>query len=223
MSDQVNGIPPQSEHSMHAAFSPQPHVPSPSPNSCGCELETQRILSNVTRSSGGDTAAGSQELSSISGTLKTAHALVQHWGNLNGCPNAGSHMDVRMLCSMTDAVGVALLGHEAAVQSIIASMGRRNYVNDDGTPGAEGGAVSMPRASIGELELESLERTITVQESLKHSILRLAAMLQDIEEEATWMTRGEVEPPFRDRNVKELTTRLFRLLGMTNRIVAAND
>lgn len=123
-----------------------------------------------------------------------------------------------MLSSMTDAIGVVLRDHEAAVESL-SSRSRRHNMNPP-TAQAEKEAVNavVHRALIGELELEPVERAIVVQESLKHSILRLATVLQDIEEEAALATVGEIESPLRDRGVNELSTRLFRLLGTVDQI-----
>ncbi|KAI1200916.1 hypothetical protein F5X97DRAFT_65368 [Nemania serpens] len=213
---------------MHAAL-PTAHGPGSSPTSCDCESETQRIIGNLTRQASHPLAlsplattereSSSSSCSPLSSTLKTAHALVHHWGNVNGCPNAGSHMDAPMLCSMTDAVGVVLRDHEVAVELL--SLWRRCYtMSSHAAASGEKEAVDavVHRVSIGELELEPLERAIVVQESVKQSIIRLATVLQDIEEEAALATVSQAESPLRDRGVNELSTRLFRLLGTIDQI-----
>ncbi|KAI3328831.1 hypothetical protein F4824DRAFT_482328 [Ustulina deusta] len=194
--------------------SPPPLLPA-----CICEAETQRIIGNFTQSSSHQPPATSST-ASLPETLKMAHALVKHWGDLNGCPNAGLHLDSRMLCSMTDAIEAVLPSYEVAVGSVSSSSSssrnRRHNSSDTTTRVGEDG---IPKALIGELELEPVERAIVAQAAVKHSILRLAAVLQDIEEEAALAARGgEVESPLRDRGVKELITRLFRLLGTVNQI-----
>ncbi|KAI1177515.1 hypothetical protein F4777DRAFT_576841 [Nemania sp. FL0916] len=232
---------------MHAAAFPMAHhVASTPPMACDCEAETRRIMSDLTQqhatsshapvaSPGGLTTASasasasasttrqsssavlSSPSSSLAGTLKTAHALVQHWGNVNGCPNAEAHMDAAMLSSMTDAIRIVLHDHEIVVESI-SSRGRRHHQgsSDSNTPTS---AAALPKALIGELELEPLEQAIVVQESVKHSIVRLAAVLQDIEEEVTLAASAQPELSLRDRSAKELITRLFRLLGTVNQII----
>jgi hypothetical protein len=128
-------------------------------------------------------------------------------------------MDAPMLRSVWDAVDVVLRDHEVVVESMSSRKRRHSTHNPSTGPGQKEDAVAvMPRALIGELELESLEQAIVVQESIKHSILRLAAVLQDIEEEAALATRGQVESPLRDRGVNELNTRLFRLLRTVDQI-----
>lgn len=124
-----------------------------------------------------------------------------------------------MLCSMTDAVGVVLRDHEVAVELL--SLWRRCYtMSSHAAASGEKEAVDavVHRVSIGELELEPLERAIVVQESVKQSIIRLATVLQDIEEEAALATVSQAESPLRDRGVNELSTRLFRLLGTIDQI-----
>ncbi|KAI1306835.1 hypothetical protein F5Y03DRAFT_128937 [Xylaria venustula] len=198
--------------------------PHSDPTPCDCEFATQRIIDGITQnSSGGSSSAPSPPTrhSSLSDVLKTAHALVQHWEDMNGCPNAAAHMDPLTLCSITDAISIILCHHEVAVRSI--SRGRRHDVSDDVSPGSQGFVTRVPVASIGELELEPLEQTIVGQEAVKHSILRLATVLQDIEEEAAWVTENQIESALRDRGVEELTTRLFRLLRTVKQMVTTGD
>ncbi|KAI0971346.1 hypothetical protein F4678DRAFT_81001 [Xylaria arbuscula] len=198
--------------------------PHSDPTPCDCAFETQRIIDGITQnseSSSPSAASPTTRHSSLSDVLKRAHALVQHWEDMNGCPNAAAHMDPLTLCSVTDAIGIVLCDHEVAVRSI--SQGRRHDANDNTSPGNQGFVTRVPVASIGELELEPLEQAIVGQEAVKHSILRLATVLQDIEEEAAWVTGNQVESPLRDRGVEELTTRLFRLLRTVKQLVTTGD
>ena len=77
------------------------------------------------------------------------------------------------------------------------------------------------RAPDLDLELDDEEEIIIVhREALRHSITRLGAILQDIEEELRQGGQNEVsevEHPLRDKEVKELMGRLFRLLGRVSR------
>ncbi|KAI4859905.1 hypothetical protein F4820DRAFT_133085 [Hypoxylon rubiginosum] len=145
----------------------------------------------------------------LANTLAVARNLVQHWGAVNGCPNAEAHMDARMLCRMVDAIGLVLRDHEKAID------------------GASAAPRASPRTFVGRVELDAGEAAIVAQEALKHSLVRLAAMLQDIEEESAWLGRRTDEEatkeknPLGDREVKGLITRLFRMLGNVNRLDTA--
>ncbi|KAI0404770.1 hypothetical protein F4802DRAFT_566271 [Xylaria palmicola] len=219
---------------MHPTFS-TPHGTDSPPMSCDCEAETRRIVGHVsqTSSSLATLALGRASPSALkptglqaspsplADTLKTAHVLVQHWGNVNGCPRAGSHMDASMLCTMTDAIGAVMRGHEEAVERSIPLQRRRRLITTTGPEHNDDAPVTvvMPAAAIGELELEPVEQVIVAQEALKHSILRLAAMLQDIQEE-TALIRSEqqVGSSLCGKGVNELSTRLFRLLGVVDKL-----
>ncbi|KAI0868733.1 hypothetical protein GGS24DRAFT_481433 [Hypoxylon argillaceum] len=188
-----------------AAHPPSPPEPSSSPLSMSASLPSSAPV----QESAAKPAAFEAFLAS---TLAMAHNLVQHWGTINGCSSAHSHITPRTLCSMTDAIGMILRDHELAVDAMY-QLSHRN-----GTAAASE-RLNTPRASIGKLELDPSEAAIVIQESLKHSIIRLAAMLQDIEEEAA--LRSQDQLPLRDKDVKGLITRLFRMLANVNRIATA--
>ncbi|KAI0438614.1 hypothetical protein F4803DRAFT_86216 [Xylaria telfairii] len=208
---------------MQATFSTPDGTDSP-PTSCDCEAETRRIVGQVgqissrlaTSAPGQASPSLPSSPSPLADTLKTAHVLVQHWGHVNGCPRAGSHMDAPMLCTMTDAIGAIMRGHEQVVEKSVSLQRRRRIPGrSDDAPVA----IVMPTAAIGELELEPAEQVIVVQEALKHSILRLAAVLQDIQEEAALIGREQqVGSPLCSKGVNELSTRLFRLLGAVDKL-----
>ncbi|KAI0516772.1 hypothetical protein F5B22DRAFT_180409 [Xylaria bambusicola] len=143
---------------------------------------------------------GAPMSSFLSATLTIAFDLVQHWGTLNGCPNNESHLKPHTLSSMVDAIGLVLRGHELAVVAASTSESQQSQ-----------------RATIGNLELESSESAIVVQECLKASIVRLAAMLQDIAEEA--QNQSPSLHPLKDSDIKSLMTRLFVTLASVDRMV----
>ncbi|KAI1289090.1 hypothetical protein F5Y03DRAFT_63891 [Xylaria venustula] len=193
--------------------------------SCDCEGEMLRLASlckhyaqmpappgdpqNSTRTSGEQRTDGNMAMtpgssSFLSTTLTIARDLVQHWGAVNGCPNVDSHISAHTLCTMTDALGLVLRGHELAIEAAKKSP----YHHPDS------------RATIGRLELEPQEATIVALESLKHSIVRLAAMSQDITEEAALMAQRnhQITHPLGGRDVKGLVTRLFVTLASVDRM-----
>ncbi|KAI0808762.1 hypothetical protein GGR55DRAFT_183907 [Xylaria sp. FL0064] len=219
---------------MQAPFS-TPHGTDSPPTSCDCDAETRRIIGHVSQISStlATSAPGQASPSTSKSTglqsplfplanrLETAHVLVQHWGNVNGCPRAGSHMGAPMLCTMIDAISAVMHGHEDVVDGLISWQRRRRVITTTG-PGRNDDApvtVVMPTVAIGELELEPVEQVIVVQEALKHSILRLAAMLQDIQEEAALIgSERQVGSPLCGKGLNELSTRLFRLLGVVDEL-----
>ncbi|KAI0100504.1 hypothetical protein GGR51DRAFT_532289 [Nemania sp. FL0031] len=184
------------------------HAPSP-PALSSSPLSMSTSSSAPAQDTAADQAKPAAFESFLSSTLTMAHNLVQHWGTINGCSSAQSHITPQTLCSMTDAIGMILRDHELAVDAMSQISHR------DGAAAASE-KLNIPRASIGSLELDPSEAAIVIQESLKHSIIRLAAMLQDIEEEATLL--GQDQSPLRDKDVKGLITRLFRVLANVNRI-----
>lgn len=107
-----------------------------------------------------------------------------------------------MLCYMTDAVSLVLRDHENALDTLTSRESKSN----------------APRIYVGRLELDAVEAAIVAQEALKHSLIRLALMPLEIEEEAALLVGAGAENPLGDRDVKALYTRLFRMLGIVNRL-----
>lgn len=86
----------------------------------------------------------------------------------------------------------------------------------------------IPRAYVGNLELDPDEAVLVAQEAFRHSIARLTIMLQDIEEEEAILRYqpegssqqqiaieepGDEEYIQRERNRRDLITRLLKLLS----------
>ncbi|KAI1130847.1 hypothetical protein F5Y10DRAFT_234914 [Nemania abortiva] len=184
------------------------HDPSPPASSSPLSMSTSSLAAPPQDPAAGRAKPAAFE-SFLSSTLSTAHNLVQHWGTINGCSSAQSHITPQTLCSMTDAIGMILRDHELAVDA----MSQTSHHNGSAATSEK---LNTPRVAIGSLELDASEAAIVIQESLKHSVIRLAAMLQDIEEEAALL--GQDQSPLRDKDVKGLITRLFRVLANLNRI-----
>ncbi|KAI0556193.1 hypothetical protein F4679DRAFT_23006 [Xylaria curta] len=192
----------------HYAQIPEPQsVSSPGLSSSmtagGGGQRTATIADNATAATPGSSAF-------LSATLTIACDLVQHWGAINGCPNVDSHISTHTLCTMTDAVGLVLRGHELAIEA--ANKSKSSSQNHESATRA---AATGYQATIGRLELEPSEAAIVAREALKHSIVRLAAMLQDIAEEAALMAQrnSQIAHPLKDRDVRGLTNRLFVTLA----------
>ncbi|KAI3321950.1 hypothetical protein HD806DRAFT_502392 [Xylariaceae sp. AK1471] len=195
---------------------------------CDCKSETLRILNLCQHFANGSpptvssspplltstssAPAQGTDVNNIDATLTIARELVQHWGTINGCSNAESHMTSQTLRSMTDAIGLVLPNYEIAIESIAQKSQSSSH-----TTAPEHN--TTPSVFIGTLELDPSEAAIVVRESLKQSIVRLAAMLQDIEEEAALLSLNQAEYPLPDKDVKGLITRLFRMLANVNRLV----
>ncbi|KAI0859280.1 hypothetical protein F4860DRAFT_268886 [Xylaria cubensis] len=198
------------------------YVPIPAPQSA----PSPSISSSMTAGGGGEgqrtaitadnnTATTPGSPAFLSATLTIACDLVQHWGAINGCPNVDSHISAHTLCTMTDAVGLVLRGHELAIEAANKSTSSSHHHHPQSHESAPRAARTGYQATIGRLELEPSEAAIVAREALKHSIVRLAAMLQDIAEEAALMAQrnSQIVHPLRDRDVRGLTTRLFVTLA----------
>jgi hypothetical protein len=124
--------------------------------------------------------------------LVLGEAIVNQWELLNGCAHSASHLGPPLLRFVCDAVGRMLTLYELAVS----------------TEDPLGG-----RASVGTLELDEADDVQAVaRAALSWSIVRLGAVLQDIEEES----QGYSAEQLREVNhpiVKDLTGRTLRLLG----------
>ncbi|KAI3337520.1 hypothetical protein HD806DRAFT_476913 [Xylariaceae sp. AK1471] len=173
----------------------------------------QRTATAITADNNTATTPGS--LAFLSATLTIACDLVQHWGAVNGCPNVDLHISAHTLCTMMDAVGLVLRGHELAIEAANKSKSSSYHHHPQNHESATRSAGTDYQATIGRLELEPSEAAIVAQEALKHSIVRLAAMLQDIAEEAALMAQRDSQTAqlLRDRDVRGLTTRLFVTLA----------
>ncbi|KAI0141653.1 hypothetical protein GGR57DRAFT_509124 [Xylariaceae sp. FL1272] len=147
---------------------------------CNCALENERIVGNISRCS--------------PSTLSSAPPPTQ--------ASASAEESTSLPGSLKDSANPrAALGKPERLSECIIAYQAVNSIR------AGGANVGLPKASIGGLELERQEQAIVVQESLKHFILRLAAMLQDIEEEVALLTMSQVDSELRDRGVRELITR----------------
>jgi hypothetical protein len=187
-------------------------VSTSTPPPCECWSETLRIVDlsqncAQTSTSVREASTASKPTSLLQNTLTMGRNLVQHWGALNGCANAESHLGTQTLRYMADAIGWVLRDHEVAIDDL--SRRPQPHRAAEGNP---------PRTFIGRLELDPAEAAVVVQEALKHSLIRLAAMLQDIEEETALMGRSEAADPLWERNIKNHITQLFRMLGSVNRL-----
>ncbi|CAJ2506372.1 Uu.00g005020.m01.CDS01 [Anthostomella pinea] len=191
----------------------------PPPPPCGCWPATLRIAnlcqSHAEAEASSMREAGAAHGSFLADALTMSRDLVQHWGTINGCASSESHMTPQALCSMADAIDQVLRGHATAIEDL-SRRHQHHHHHHEATRGPH-----AARTFVGRLELDADEGAIVAQEALKHSLIRLAAMLQDVEEESA-LLRSEAEPhPLRGRDIRDLTTRLFRLLGSVNRLETA--
>ncbi|KAK2764511.1 hypothetical protein FQN54_009206 [Arachnomyces sp. PD_36] len=216
---------------------------------CDCWIATTRIISQL-EAPFKHSLFSTQPLvrtMSLSDMLNLGQNLVQHWEIMNGCPNSEIHLSPPMLRLMTDAIRRVLALYEIAIEGEPhASETREPQSHHDtaNSPSATLPSVfnsnSIPignRAEssrslswsatptfVGSLKLEEEEEIAIVgQEALRHSIIRLGAMLQDIEEETRqnspdWLS--DAERPLLDKEVKGLIGRLFRLLGKVNALAS---
>ncbi|KAI2620264.1 hypothetical protein GGS26DRAFT_308227 [Hypomontagnella submonticulosa] len=210
--------------------------------SCDCWTATINIISQAEAPFRPLSPSSARQLAPnmpLSDVLSLGRNLVQHWELLNGCPSSEAHLSQPVFRFMADAIGRALTLHEMAIGGILkrqASETRdsrelspwRVFNNHNGAHLPHDTPTSRPSSErrslcklqptlIGSLELDDEEEIVIVhREALRHSVTRLGAILQDIEEELRQEGRNEVseaEHPLQDKEVKELMGRLFRLLG----------
>jgi hypothetical protein len=171
---------------------------------CNCWAATLRVA-NLCRPRRDQWQSASRQAnisdSSLNSALSKSRCLSQNWEQLNGCASSESHMEVQMLHPIVEMIEWVLQDHESAVDVLSSSFQE----------------FSIPSTFIGSLELDNVEAMIAVQEALSQSVCRLAVMLQDIKEESFGHDRSssEAEHPL---HLKELTTRLFRLLSRIDRL-----
>ncbi|RYP74942.1 hypothetical protein DL771_002726 [Monosporascus sp. 5C6A] len=215
---------------------------------CDCWAATIRIISQSEApfrhsSSSAQQPARSMSLSDVLGLGRN---LVQHWELLNCCASFEAHLGPPVLRYMADAISRVLALYEMALEGVLGApetarepRPRRSYRDAAANPPhatfapksnpipagsmSEHGrplSCNITPTFVGGLELDDEEEVAIVrQEALRHSIIRLGAMLQDIEEETRQRGPDEpsdVEQPLQDKEVKELIGRLFRLLGRVN-------
>lgn len=169
----------------------------------------------------------STSTSLFSDKLTIGRKLVQHWELLNGCANFVSHMGPQTLHYMIESISWVLHDYETAVDLLSRSASetqtRARQSGSIFTPASnstsslwdkQGAAEwNIPTALVGKLELEPAEAILVAQEAFSHSIARLTLMLQDIEEEAALQRQQpNADYSLRERDLKDLVTRLFRLL-----------
>lgn len=137
---------------------------------------------------------------------------------------------------MAESISWVLCDYETAVDAMLQSMSQTQtpatYSESMPTPPVINSTpsllddereaecnINLPRAFLGNLELDPSEAILVAQEALSHSISRLTLMLQDIEEEATLQDQQlNADNLLREKGLKDLVTRLFRLLRRVNKL-----
>ncbi|ORY04453.1 hypothetical protein BCR34DRAFT_56188 [Clohesyomyces aquaticus] len=198
----------------------------PNPETCNCWAQLVRIISQIEAPfappSGPQTQPHNQESSSrhqqhqhiltrnlpLDERLVLGEALVNQWELLNGCTRSTSHLRPALLRFVCDAVERMLTLYELFLSSSLSS----SAAGED--PLSGGGA----RASVGALEFDEEDDIRAVAHAaLSWSVVRLGAVLQDVEEESQGFGAAELREAGHER-VKELTGRTLRLLGQVERI-----
>ncbi|KAK6062424.1 hypothetical protein SCUP234_13195 [Seiridium cupressi] len=190
-----------------------------------------------TAGTGSQAPQNNMSLPLLSETLTVGRNLVQHWETLNGCASSASHMGPQTLHYMAESISWVLGDYETAVDAMSRSPSStqtlaRQSVSmptpiSNSTPGSwdaeRAGEWNIPRAFVGNLELDPAEALLVAQEALSHSIARLTVMFQDIEEEATLQRQQpSADYSLRERDLKDLVTRMFRLLRRVDGLSTAD-
>ncbi|CAJ2507464.1 Uu.00g086500.m01.CDS01 [Anthostomella pinea] len=208
---------------------------APPDPSCDCFAATMRVVSQSQPPyllSSPSTQTGAENNMSLSDSLTIGRNLVQHWEHLNGCANSDAHLVPVVFSLVADATGRVLKLYETAVEELLGTA------RPPAPQASRLGSLPVPRvrsvenmgslkpnvapAFTCELEIDDEEEVaIVYQEALRYSVIRLGAVLQDIEEETRLLDQHalpEFESPLQGRGMKELISRLFCLLGKTHGI-----
>lgn len=208
------------------------------------ELKAPFIIDEAVDGNGnGDNSASSATSPQIPGKtmpldqmLALGRRLVQHWEFLNSCPSSAAHLVPITLRFMTDAISAVLALYDIATDRMQLREGQgalgSGLSTSFSTPGPTATSASnhsgarmnnnTPPTYLGTLRLDDdgeHEAAIVAQEALRHSVIQLGVMLQDIEEEASQygpVELSDMEQPLRVQDIKNLITRLFHLLGRLN-------
>lgn len=168
--------------------------------------------------------------------LALGRRLVQHWEFLNGCPSSAAHLAPITLRFMADAISAVLALYDIAtdrmqlrVGQVVVASGLSPFFSTPGPTATTASNHSAARMNnktlptyLGSLSLNDdgeHEAAIVAQEALRHSVIQLGVMLQDIEEETHQYGPAELsdmEQPLKVQDIKKLITRLFHLLGKLN-------
>ncbi|KAI1799997.1 hypothetical protein F4811DRAFT_58790 [Daldinia bambusicola] len=201
---------------------------------CNCWTATLHVISQSEEAFRPQSSSSGQQLSqsmSISDVLTLSRNLLQHWELLNGCASSDSHLNPLVFRFIADAVSRILTLHELAFQALskkdasdITEAGTWQSPDRRANLDISGNAVPQIRNTIpiyiSSLELDDKEEiAIVCRETLKHSIMRLGAILQDIEEESRQFDPDQtssVDNLLREKEIRELIGRLFRILGRAN-------
>jgi hypothetical protein len=143
--------------------------------------------------------------------LVLGEALVNQWELLNGCTWSTSHLCPTLMRFVCDAVERMLTLYE-----LFLSSSSSHFTAREDTPSG-----SDVRASVGVLELDEEDDIRAVMHAaLSWSVVRLGAVLQDVEEESQAFGAAGLRESGYER-VKELTGRTLRLLGQVERTIGS--
>ncbi|KAI0465628.1 hypothetical protein F4859DRAFT_375263 [Xylaria cf. heliscus] len=215
---------------------------------CGCADETLGManaippLSTPVSSSATATPAPFDEM------LGAGRGLVRTWERINGCPNVDAHQEGQLLQATLDAADHILKLYETvAVNNVFPSTVRDSRAQNsprsssrysNGVAGTQwttqsSSMLSVPSALhaldetllyngapvyLGTLRLDEEEATIVAREALRHVVLCLGEVLQDIKEDVRESASNDnaCNDMVDDEKLETVTSRLLRLLGRIN-------
>lgn len=145
---------------------------------------------------------------SLDTCLVLGETLITQWELLNGCAQSTLHLRPVLLRLVCGAVERMLALYEHFVSSSLSSC----LAEDDPLFG------SGVRVSIGTLQLDEKDEIRAVaRAALSWSVVRLGAVLQDVEEESQGLGAADLREAGHEM-VKELAGRTLRLLGHVERV-----
>lgn len=182
----------------------------PSPTMCNCTSETLRIMKTIQQTAAPapttmtTTSSSSRPAVALGDVLCAGRLLVRNWERINGCAQAGLHLDAALLRDVADATNSIVGLYEAAgVAAAVAT-----------TTDAP-----SPPVRLGTHLLDADEAALVHREAMRHSLLLLGEVLNDIEKDLGDVQAPPAEPRVDDvrAGVRQATARLLRTLGRVNR------
>ncbi|KAI1294339.1 hypothetical protein F5Y03DRAFT_373139 [Xylaria venustula] len=212
---------------------------------CSCADETLGLaeaissLDSVSTSTSNTTSSSSSTPLSSSSTstfvpfddiLDAGRTLIRTWEHVNGCSNAEAHEEGHLLRAFLDAADKTLRLYEAVDMRNVSSSAvneftaMSNTLNQPPTRNGMATTHSLDEASLfrgasvylGNLKLDGEEAAIVAREALRHAVLRLGEVLQDIEDDVKESSSAD-NSWIDEERLGVVTSRLLRLLGRINR------
>ena len=158
----------------------------------------------------------------LSDVLALGRSLADQWEVINTCVHSIFHLLPTALRFLHGATISMLTLYEKVIDEIARQLASPAPTFGGQPPGAD--ATRRPSVFVGSLQLGQEESAIVIQEALRHSLIRLGAMLEEIDEAAQRRIReGLLDDgqPMEDLEAGGTLTRIHQLLQRVNTLPVA--